>query len=98
LRDRIVDLHEHYRHDPGGLLDRRQVDRGHGQDHVGRQCDQLRRIGLCEPSIASVPANIGAEIFAFGPAQLAESLHERRHIRLVSRIDFGAVHKHGNSP
>jgi len=34
------------------------------------QTDQLRRIGPCECGIAGVPANIAAEISAFGPSQL----------------------------
>jgi hypothetical protein len=98
LRDRIGDLHEHDRHGAGGLLDHRQVRRGSGQDHVRHQPDQLRSIDACEFGITGVPANVDAEILAFGPSQLAESLDKGRHIRLRCGLRRGAVHEHADPP
>src|SRR5215471_18508790 len=41
---------------------------------------QLRCIGPCECGIAGAPANIDADILAFGPSQLTQCLDERRYI------------------
>jgi hypothetical protein len=38
------------------------------------------------------------EIAAFDPAQLAQRLHERRHVGLRQRFGGGAVHQHADAP
>src|SRR6516164_4319321 len=45
-----------------------QVGRGGGQNDVWHQSDQLRRVDACELGIAGVPANIDADVLAFGPS------------------------------
>src|SRR6516164_9626140 len=52
----------------GCLLDGLQVGRGGGQNDVWHQSDQLRRVDACELGIAGVPANIHADVLAFGPS------------------------------
>jgi hypothetical protein len=73
-------MHEDDRNRVRGLLDRHEIGRGGGQDDVGGQTDQLRCIGPCECCITGAPPNIDAGILAVDPSQLAQSLHECRHI------------------
>jgi hypothetical protein len=74
------------------LPDDLQINSGHGQDHVRHQPDQLRGGGPCKRGIAGVPTNIDSKVLPFDPAQLPQSMHERRHIRLRFGIGRGAVH------
>src|SRR6516164_4110413 len=75
LRDWIRDPHENDRDRAGGLPDDLQVDSSHGQNHIRHQPDQLRRVCLCECGIAGGPTNIDAQVLAFDPPQLPQSMH-----------------------
>jgi hypothetical protein len=97
LRDRIGDLHEDDGNGAGALLDGRQVCCGGRQNYVGHQPDQLRRIDARERGVAGIPANIDAEILAFGPPRLLQGLEERGHIRLRRRFGRDAVHQHSHT-
>jgi hypothetical protein len=76
------------------LPDRRQADRGSGEDDVRHQPDQLRCVNPREFGIAGIPTNVDAEILTFGPSQLAQSSREGRQIRLEFRLGRRRAHKH----
>jgi len=48
-------------------------------------------------SCAGVPAKIDADVMAFLPSELAQSLDERRDIGLWSRLGRSAVHQHADA-
>src|SRR5712691_5583520 len=80
------------------LVDSWEVGRGRGDDHVGHQTNQLRRVDAGELGIARVPANVDAEILAFDPSQLTQPLHQCRHIRLRCLPGSGPVHQYADAP
>src|SRR5262245_46871359 len=76
--DGIGDIHEHDRHGAGRAL---QLSRGRGatgQDNVRRERDQFRRESANAVGIARTPAILDPHVAAVDPAQLLQSLLERR--------------------
>ena len=67
-----------------------------GQDDVGGERDQFRCVFASAGSVRS-PASIDARVAAVGPAQLLQSLYERRVARLPFRIVRGQVHEHADA-
>ena len=57
-----------------------------GQDDVGRERDQFRRVFAKALVVASGPARVDPHVAADGPAQLRQRLQERRDPGLKLRI------------
>ena len=87
--DRIGRSHEHHRH----VACRRQNhSRGRsaaGQNEVGRERDQFRRIGACAVSVTVGKATKNLDIEAVGPPQSVQRLQERLDAGLSFRIVRG---------
>src|SRR5262249_60985296 len=60
--------------------------------------DQLQREFAKAISVACGPAVIDPHIAAVGPAQLLQSLHERREAGLTYRMVVGERHEHTDAP
>ena len=84
--DRIGDLHEHDRHGAGRLLQRPHGGAAWSQDDVRRERDQFRRVSASAVGVARCPADVDPHVAAVGPAQLLQSLLERRDAGLRFRI------------
>ena len=96
--DRINHVREHNRN--GRRLARKGADhpRGHTEDRVGSQLDQLFRKRPGSIRIAGTPAKFDPEIAAFRPPQLRKGSPERRDVRLHGRIVLRVAHQHADQP
>ena len=65
------------------------VDALDGQDDVGCERDQFRRVFANFVGIAAAPAEVDPHIAAIDPAQLLQPLQERREAGLAFRIVRG---------
>ena len=84
--DRIGDGREHDRNGAGHLPQGRHCVAGRSQDNVRLERDQFPRVFAHKVRIQSAPAGVDADIAAVGPAQLLQSLQERRQIGLISLV------------
>ena len=96
--DRISNVHEHDRHAPARLLQRRHAQGAADQDHVWRPRDQFRRVFALAVNIILAPANVDARVAADSPARFLQPLHERRKARLPFGIVRSAIHEHADAP
>src|SRR5262245_42756534 len=70
-----------------------------GDDHdIGGQAEQLFRIPPPAGEIARVEAKVNAQVAAFDPAQLLQSLSQGGCISLRDGIAFNARHHHAEPP
>src|SRR5215472_17487056 len=69
-----------------------------GQDDIGRESDQFRRIFANALHIAPGPAGIDLHIAAIGPAQLFQALLERCDAGFCLWIIHGEWYEHAYSP
>src|SRR5262249_8396936 len=69
-----------------------------GQDDVGRQRDQFRRVSANVVGFASGPARVDAHVAPDDPARLREPLLERPDPGLKVRIVRGGVQEHADAP
>jgi hypothetical protein len=65
--DRVRDEREHDRHMARHLEQFRQRRRPSGQDHVGRQCNELRRKFAGIGDIGGAPSIVDLQVAAFAP-------------------------------
>jgi hypothetical protein len=86
--DRIDHNHKYDRHGAGHPLQRARGCARSGQDDVGGQRNQFRRVFASAASVRS-PASVDARVAAVGPAQLLQRLYERRVAGLPFRIVRG---------
>src|SRR5262249_26078621 len=77
-------LCEYDRHGAGRLMQRRHRCAASGQDDIGRERDQFRRMFANALHIAPGPAGIDLHSAAIGPAQLLQALLERRDAGFAS--------------
>src|SRR5262249_53129254 len=94
--DRIDHSHKYDGHGAGHLLQRARGCACRGQDDVGGERNQFRRVFASAGSVRS-PASVDARIAALGPAQLLQRLYERRVASLPFRIVSGQVHEHADA-
>ena len=85
--DRIGGSHEHHRHGAGRLQHHPRGRGAAGQNEVGRERDQFRRVGACAVSVTVGKATKDLDIEAVGPAQLVQRLQERPD----AGLSFGIV-------
>src|SRR5262249_27393060 len=64
----------------------------------GRKRDHFRRVSARARGVCHAPANVDLYVAAFGPAQLLQSLQERRDTRLTLRVVRALGHEHANTP
>ena len=64
----------------------------------GRERDQFRRVFANAVGIACAPAVIDPHVAAVGPAQLLQTLQERREAGLPFGIVRGEIHEHADPP
>ena len=76
--NRIDDGREHDRHGAGRLQQRPHGRGGMGQDDVGRERGQFRRVSTSAVGIIRVPAIIDPNVEADDPTQFAKPLQEYR--------------------
>src|SRR5262249_52433653 len=69
-----------------------------GQDDVGRQRDQFRRVSANVVGFASGPARVDAHVAPDDPARLRKPLLERPDPGLKVRIVRGGVQEHADAP
>src|SRR5215471_19080841 len=69
-----------------------------GQDDVGRQRDQFRRVSANVVGFASGPPRVDAHVAPDDPARLREPLLERPDPGLKVRIVRGGVQEHADAP
>ena len=96
--DRIGDKREHDRNGTARLQQRRDGRAGMGQDDVGGERDQFRRVLAHVVGIAGAPAVIDPEVVADGPTRLLKALRERREAGLRFRIVRRETHQHADPP
>src|SRR5262249_45951998 len=77
--------------------------RGHtritgGEDDIGRERGQFRRMGAKPVGIARAPAGLDLHVAADGPARLLQALQKRPVARLSERIVGGKVNEHADAP
>ena len=95
--DRIGDVHEHDRHRARRLQQRPDGCGGNGQDDVRRQRHQFGRVFANTLGIPGAPAILDPHVASIGPAQLLQTLHERRQPARCFRIVRGQAHQHGDA-
>src|SRR6516164_7274129 len=96
--DRFGNLDEHDRHGTSRPQQRPRGCTGNSQDDVGRKCNQFRRVSANALSIARSPPYVDPQVAAVGPAQLLQSLHERRKAGLSFRIVRCEWREHADAP
>ena len=69
-----------------------------GQDDVGRERDQFRRVSANGVGIGRGPAGVDPHVAADGPAQQRQPLMERRDAGLKFRIVRGRGQEHADAP
>src|SRR5215472_11134988 len=79
-------------------MQRRHRCAASGQDDIGRERDQFRRMFANALHIAPGPAGIDLHIAAIGPAQLLQALPERRDAGFCLRITHGEWYEHADAP
>src|SRR5262249_20633112 len=94
--DRIDHSHKYDGHGAGHLLQRARGCACRGQDDVGGERNQFRRVFASAGSVRS-PASVDARIAALGPAQLLQRLYERRGASLPFGTVSGKVHEHADA-
>jgi hypothetical protein len=87
--DRIGDEREHNRHAAGRLQQRPDAGTASGQDDIGRERHQFRRVPPNALGIARGPAGLERHVAADNPARLLQSLQERAEAGLSFRIVRG---------
>src|SRR6516164_4826726 len=96
--DRFGNLDEHDRHGTSRPQQRPRGCTGNSQDDVGRKCNQFRRVYANALGIARSPPYVDPQVAAVGPAQLLQSLHERRKAGLSFRIVRCEWREHADAP
>jgi hypothetical protein len=96
--DRFGNLDEHDRHGTSRPQQRPRGCTGNSQDDVGRKCNQFRRVSANALGIARSPSYVDPQVAAVGPAQLLQSLHERRKAGLSFRIVRCEWREHADAP
>src|SRR5262249_38844475 len=95
---RIGNDRKYDRHGARLLKQRRHRDAARGQNDVGRERDQLRRVFAITLGIAAAPSDLDPHIAAVGPAQFLKPLQKRRVAGLrVSIVRVEAI-KHADTP
>jgi hypothetical protein len=69
-----------------------------GQDGVGGERDQLRRVFSNVVSVARGPADVDPHVAADGPTVLLQPLQKRSDAVLAFRIVRGQRHQHADAP
>ena len=69
-----------------------------GQDHVRLERHELRDLLETASGIARAPAMVDPQVGADAPAELLQSLLERRHIKLRLLIVGRDIHQHADAP
>ena len=69
-----------------------------GQDDVGGERDQFRRVFAHIVSIGAGPTAIDPDVLADGPTQLPETLEKCGEAGLCFRIVRGQAHEHADTP
>ena len=95
--DWVGDIHEHHGHGMSRLLQRHHARSGIGQDNVGRERNQFRRISAKAAGIVRGPAVVDPHVTAVGPAQLLQCVLECRAAGLCFRMVRGQVHEHADA-
>jgi hypothetical protein len=75
--DRITSHREHDRHGAGRLQQRPHSRSAVGQDDVGRERNQFRRVPANVVSIRASPAGVDPHVAADTPARFLQTLQER---------------------
>ena len=96
--DRIADDREHDRHGAGRLQQRPHGRGAMGQNDVGRERGQFRRVSANFGGIGRGPAGVDPHVAADGPAQLRQPLQERPDAGLKFRIVRGCGQEHADAP
>jgi hypothetical protein len=95
--DRIDDGREHDRYGAGRLQQRPHGRGGMGQDDVGRERGQFRRVPANLGNIGRSPSCVDAHVAADGPARLLQALMKCRNAGLHSRIVRGCGQQHADN-
>src|SRR5262249_14075575 len=95
--DRVGNLHEHDGHRAGCLQQRTHADTAGGQDHVRRERDQFRDISAVV-SLVQIPAMLDLHVAADRPAQLLQTLQERRAACWRNGFPRRLAHEHADAP
>jgi hypothetical protein len=80
------------------LLHRRQAQRAAGQDDVGHQRDQFRRVCALAVDVVCAPSNVDARVAADRPSRFLQPLEECRKAGLPFRVVCSPIHEHANAP
>ena len=96
--DRIDDDREHDRHRAGRLQHRSHGRSARGQNDVGRERGQFRRVSANIRGIGRGPAGVDAHVVADGPTQLRQRLKERPDPGLKFRVVRGCRQQHADAP
>jgi hypothetical protein len=96
--DRVDRRYEHDRHGAARLLQHPHDRAGGGDDDVGRECDQFRRVSAKAVEIAPAPAGVQPHVATDSPAQFLQALCERRDAGQCVRIVRGLAHKDADAP
>ena len=74
------------------------VEAGIGEDDVGRERDQFRRVFAGSVDTACGPADVEARIVAVGPAQFRQPLHEGGELSPPCRVALVRTQKDADAP
>src|SRR5262249_5025433 len=96
--DRIDSSREHDWHGAACLLQCAHGCSGRGQDHVGHERNQFRRVSANVVGIVRAPTIVDPHVAADGPAQFPEPLQERRIAGLCFRLVRSDGGKHADPP
>ena len=96
--DRIEDDREHDRDGAGRLQQRPQGRRATGQDDVGRERGQFRRLSANFGGIGRGPAGVDLQVAADAPAQLPQALQECPDAGLPCRIVRSCGYEYADAP
>ena len=96
--DRIGGYWEYDRHGAGHLQQLPHGRAAGGQDDVGRERDQFRRVPANVPGMGSGPADIDLQVAANRPAQQRQPLQERSDAGLIWRIVRSCGQEHADAP
>src|SRR4029079_15077538 len=92
--NRIGDVCEYDRHGACRLEQRRYSYAAGGQNDVRRERNQFHCVSANVFGITSAPTDIDPNVAAYDPAQLLQSLLERRDASPRFRIGLGRAHEH----
>jgi hypothetical protein len=96
--DRVDHIDEHDRDGVGRLFQRRHARAARRQNDVRRECDQFHGVSATAYGIVRAPAVVDPHVAASGPAQLLQSLQERRDAGLPFRIVRRCIYEHADVP